>query len=57
MKLTLLVKDVAIKTLVSGDKSARIILESLRPEDVRKLASLADVLEVEVEFDIGEKKS
>lgn len=50
MKFTALVKNVTIKTLVSGDKSARLILETLYPKDVLKFADLADRLEVKVEI-------
>ena len=53
--MKLLVKDIQIKTLVSGDKSARIILETLYARDIEQLAKLADVLEVEVDFKIGKK--
>ena len=50
LKLVLLIKQVTTKTLVSGDKSARIVLETLYPEDVSKLAVLSDKTEVEVEI-------
>ena len=51
MKLTLLIKDINIKTLVSGDKQARITLETLYPDDVSTLASLSDKQEIGVTFD------
>ena len=51
MKLTLLVKDINIKSLVSGDKSARITLETIYPKDVSVLGSLADRQEIMVTFD------
>ncbi len=57
MKLTMLIKKIDIKTLVSGDKSARIELESLRPEDIGKIASLSNVREIEVEFDTNSQSS
>ena len=56
MELKLLIKDINVKTLVSGDKSARITLETLRPEDVGTLATLADKDEIVVSFDIEEEK-
>jgi hypothetical protein len=46
----LLVKDIQIRTLVSGDKTARIVLETLEPEQVGELAKLSNTIEVEVEF-------
>jgi len=53
MKLLMLVKDINVKTLVSGDKSSRIVLETLRQEDISKLATLSDKIEVEVKFNIS----
>ncbi len=52
----MLVKEVNVKTLVSGDKGCRITLESLYSEDIEGLARLANEIEIEVEFDIDEKK-
>lgn len=49
----MLVKDINVKTLVSGDKSSRIVLETLRQEDISKLATLSDKIEVEVKFNIS----
>ena len=43
-----LIKDVTIKTLVSGDKSARITLETLTPETVNSLKNIINKLEVKV---------
>ena len=51
MKLFLLVKNINIKTLVSGDKQARITLETLYPDDVAALAFWADKQEISVTFD------
>ena len=48
--MLMLVKDINIKSLVSGDKSARITLETLRPEDIPSLALLCDKMEIEVLF-------
>jgi hypothetical protein len=56
MKLTMLLKDLNIKTLVSGDKSARIVLETLNPQDVSELAKLADEMEISVTFDKDDNK-
>jgi len=50
MKITMLVKQVQTKLLVSGDKSLRLVLESTRPEDIPELAELSSEVEVEVEF-------
>lgn len=46
----MLVKDVNVKTLVTGDKSCRIVLESLYPQDIKELSVLASETELEVEF-------
>lgn len=46
----MLLKEVKTKSLVSGDKSVRVLLESLRPEDINHLASLSDLTLVEVEI-------
>lgn len=48
LELIMLVKDVNIKTLVTGDKSAWLKLETLYPDDVVKLGQLADVQEVKI---------
>lgn len=50
MVLTMLLKKLDIKTLVTGDKSGRVTLETLTPEDVSKLAVLSNHTEVVVEF-------
>ena len=52
----MLIKDLNIRSLVSGDKQARIVLETLRPEDIPELAKLADKMEIEVSFDNVENK-
>jgi hypothetical protein len=55
--MRLLVKDLNIKTLNTGDKSARIVLETLYPDDIPTLALLSDKTEIEVVFvDINQKK-
>lgn len=48
----MLVKDINVKTLVSGDKSSRIVLETLFEQDISLLKPLLDKKEVEVEFNI-----
>lgn len=50
MTLTMLIKDISIKTLVTGDKSAWVKLETLRPEDVELLKELLSLQEVKVSF-------
>lgn len=52
--MRMLLKDLNIKSLVSGDKSARITLETLRPQDIETLAGLAEATEVDVTFTTGE---
>ena len=47
----MLIKEVNVKTLVSGDKSARVILESLSPDDIDELSMLSNLVEVWVTFD------
>ena len=53
----MLVKDINVKTLVSGDKSSRIVLETLRQEDIGKLAMLSDKIEIEVDFNIPDNSN
>lgn len=48
VKLTALIKRVEIKTLVTGDKSGRITLETLYPDDVEKLGKMSKWMEVKV---------
>jgi hypothetical protein len=50
-KFLLLVKDVNVRSLVTGDKQARITLESLNPTDIEELAKLANLMEVTVTFE------
>lgn len=50
MKLLMMVKDINVKSLTSGDKSGRITLETLYPNDVSALALLADKMEIEIDF-------
>jgi hypothetical protein len=52
--MRLLIKDINIKSLVSGDKSARITLETVNPSDIKELADLAEEMEIEVHFDKDE---
>lgn len=42
------VKDFNVKTLVTGDKQARLVLETLDPRDIPKLHFLLDMIEVTV---------
>ena len=51
MKKLMLIKEVNVKTLVSGDKSCRITLESIYPQDINDLFTLADISEIMVTFD------
>jgi len=48
--MIMLVKDINIKTLVSGDKSARVVLETTAPNQIEDLKELADKIEIDVEF-------
>ncbi len=50
MKFIMLVKEISTKTLVSGDKQSQVILQTLYPQDVPKIAELSNELEIEVEF-------
>jgi len=49
MTFEAIVKDVNIKTLVSGDKSGRVVFELTNPDEVIKLAALATQVQVVVE--------
>jgi hypothetical protein len=53
--MLVLIKDITIKSLVSGDKAGRIVLETLYPEDIEILAQLASLTEVKVEFKLKEE--
>lgn len=44
----LLIKDINIKTLVSGDKQARIVLETLYPNTIDEINNLTSKQEVRV---------
>lgn len=44
----LLVKDITIKTLVSGDKTARITFETLYPQTIDQINNLTQKQEVRV---------
>ena len=49
VKFTALIKEMKVRSLVSGDRQVRILLESLYADDVPKLLSgLADLMEVAV---------
>lgn len=48
IKFVALIKKVEIKALVTGDKSGRLTLETLYPEDVDKLAEISKWLEGEI---------
>lgn len=50
MKALFLVKEIKTKTLVSGDKSARILLETTSQEDVDRVAKLSNLVLAEVEI-------
>jgi len=52
--MLMLVKDINIKSLTSGDKSARITLEVAYPEDIPTIAAMSELLEVNVEFSIDQ---
>ena len=44
------VKDIKIRTLISGDKEGEVILRTLYYQDVKKLGELLDEIEIEVDF-------
>ncbi len=50
IKLQMLLKQKTTKTLVTGDKSARVVLETVNPSDVLKLTELEDAIIISVEF-------
>lgn len=51
--MRMLIKNLNIKSLVTGDKQARITLETLYPKDIPTLAMLSDITEIEVEFKVS----
>ena len=56
MKMLMLIKDLNVRTLNTGDKSARVTLETLYPDDIKSLMLLGDKTEVIVEFSIDKKE-
>lgn len=46
----MLVKDINVKTLATGDKSGWLKLETLYPQDVEKIAALAGQIEVKIQI-------
>lgn len=50
MKFRMLVKDINIRALVSGDKQMRITLETLYPGDITSLKDLSEKMEIDVDF-------
>lgn len=54
--MIMLVKDLTIKLLVSGDKSGRVILETTTPDQVAMIAQLAEEIEVDVDFNLTTNK-
>ena len=52
MKFLMLLKDMDVNTLNTGDKSARILLETLDPKDIPQLLSMGDAREIWVDFQI-----
>ena len=48
--MKLLIKDVKVKLLETGDKQGEIVLRTQYAEDVSKLAHLIDQTEIEVDF-------
>lgn len=56
MKKLMLIKEIKVKLLVSGDKSCRVILESTSPEDIDDLIRLGSEVEVEIDFKVDTKK-
>lgn len=55
--MKLLIKEIKIRTLVSGDKQAQVLLETLYPSDIKKIASLSESQEIKVEFKDEEKET
>lgn len=54
--MRLMVKDLKIRTLVSGDKEAEIVLRTLYPQDIKLLSALLDEIEVDVIFTVDKKR-
>ena len=58
--MLMLLKDLNIKTLNTGDKSGRLVLVTLDPKDIGELKQLAEEREVDIYFkllDNGENKN
>lgn len=50
--MLMLIKDISFKSLVTGDKSARIVLELTSPSQVEELSKLAPKMFVNVKFEL-----
>jgi len=54
IELEMMVRDVKIRTLVSGDKQGEIVLRTLNQGDERALALLADKVTIKVTYEYEE---
>lgn len=55
--MLLIVKDLNIKTLVGGDKTARLVLETTSPEQIDALKELATQTFIKVSFENAQTKA
>lgn len=55
--MRLLIKDVKVKLLDTGDKQGEIVLRTQYAKDVSKLAHLIDQTEIEVNFNVPETET
>ena len=51
----MLIKDINIKSLNTGDKSARIVLETTTPEQIEVLKQLATKMFINVKFELNDE--
>lgn len=52
-EMKMLIKDINVKSLNTGDKSARITLETTSPDQIEELKKLVSLIFVEVTFKNG----
>lgn len=53
--MLMIIKNITFKTLVTGDKSARIVLEIVVPNQIEELKELAPKMFVDVKFEVPDE--
>lgn len=55
--MEMLIKDINIKSLNTGDKSARIVLETTSPDQIEVLKQLASEMFIKVKFELTNEQT